>query len=230
MIAPTLDFEKAAFARGAGAVIGFDEVGRGAIAGPVSVGAAVLLPNCADIPPGLRDSKLMTAKARERIMPAAADWVAAWALGWAAATVVDGDGIIDALQQAAAQAWQGIEHALPAGGVVAVVDGTIDWLTPGLPQEMRELVRVVVRPKADRDIGAVAAASVLAKVHRDSVMCELSEKWPQYEWDRNKGYGTKAHFAAIEKYGTCEQHRLSWLGAHIAVGYQQGRLDDHGRR
>lgn len=211
---PTLDAESALFAAGASVVIGCDEVGRGAIAGPVTVGMALLTALPSDIPDGLRDSKLMTPKARERTEPVVAEWVEDAACGSISASDIDAYGIMWALGEAGWLALNELTTPLEITSVVVILDGAYDWLSPALRRhDMAPLPVVRVRPKADRDCAVVSAASVIAKVRRDAAMCELASRpeYAKYGWASNKGYGSAAHRAAIAAAGPSDLHRLSWL-------------------
>lgn len=210
---PTLELERQLFTSGATLVIGLDEVGRGAIAGPVAVGAAVLLPDADGIPAGLRDSKLLSEKRRESLHPLVGEWVPYSAVGTADNAEVDSAGIIAGLGLAATRA---LEHlvtlGVPVGSAHVLLDGSHDWLTPALaewPEGVRP--RVMTRVKADRDCASVAAASVLAKVHRDRFMTDADALHPGYDWCGNKGYASAAHYAAIDRLGSSPLHRWSWL-------------------
>ncbi|WP_298226361.1 ribonuclease HII [Gryllotalpicola sp.] len=189
-------------------VIGCDEVGRGAIAGPVVVGMTVVDSGVGPFPAGLRDSKLLTAKARERLEPACRRWARHSAVGEASAAEVDALGIVAALGLAGSRAL-GTLHASGAavGAAVVLLDGAHDWLTAAIAGA----VPVTARVKADQTCAAVAAASVIAKVHRDSLMTALHDAAPHYGWAGNKGYGAAAHFEAIAAHGPSDQHRLTWL-------------------
>jgi len=205
---PTRDVEEALLAAGARFVIGCDEVGRGAIAGPVAVGLAVFVHGLGEHPFGLRDSKLLSEKRREALAPAAADWARASAVGFASAAEVDTLGIIAALGIAGRRALIELhEVGVAIADSVVLLDGAHDWVTPALNSPPR----VVTRVKADRDCVAVAAASVIAKVRRDRIMIEADAACPGYGWSGNKGYGSAAHFAAITELGTTSMHRLTWL-------------------
>jgi ribonuclease HII len=202
-------------AAGATVVIGVDEVGRGAIAGPVGVGAAVLDPARKRIPAGLRDSKLLPEPERVALAPRVRDWAAASAVGLAGNDEIDDEGISRSLGAAGARALGGLV-ALGVGmsGAVVLLDGNWDWLTPGLiAAGFTVLPQVVTRIKADRDCAAVSAASVVAKVHRDDLMIERHGSHPVYGWVSNKGYASKSHYAAIDEHGPCEWHRRTWLHA-----------------
>jgi ribonuclease HII len=204
---PTLDVERELFADGATCIVGVDEVGRGAIAGPVVVGVS-LIRAATDFPAGLRDSKLISAKRREALVEPVREWVVACELGEASANEIDEFGIVSALTRAGERAFAKLAmngHDL-TGGVV-LLDGTHNWLKGGLlpPLDIR------VRAKADRDCAVVAAASVCAKVYRDSMMVDLAGDDDTYGWASNKGYGSEGHFDAIREHGPTALHRTTWL-------------------
>ncbi len=210
---PTLRFERQLFREGATLVIGCDEVGRGAIAGPVAVGLGVFLPDVRRMPQGLRDSKLLSEQRREQLHPEVLGWAPHSAVGLADNAEVDALGIVPGLGLAAVRALeQLILQAVPVETAIVVLDGSHDWLTPALadwPESSRP--RVMTRVKADRDCATVAAASVLAKVHRDRLMIEADGVHPGYEWASNKGYASTAHYDAIARLGASVLHRWSWL-------------------
>jgi ribonuclease HII len=189
------------FAGGARIVAGIDEVGRGAIAGPVTVGAVAVDASRTTFPEGLADSKLLTPRRREAMDPLVRSWALAHATGSATAAEIDRIGIVSALGLAASRAL----HALGAVPDVLIVDGNTPFLVeePGGP-------RIIMRVKADQDCACVAAASVIAKVERDAVMTALHASHPHYGWDGNKGYGAAVHTAAIRAHGVTEHHRTSW--------------------
>jgi ribonuclease HII len=205
---PTLEVERELWAGGAPTVIGMDEVGRGAVAGPVAVGAVVVAPDCGEFPAGLRDSKLLSEKKRDLLEPLARGWVRLAAVGLASAEEVDAQGITACLALAAKRAL-GELHALGAdvGAATILLDGHHDWLSPHLASPLT----IVTRVKADRDCASVAAASVVAKVHRDALMAAAHELHPGYGWDGNKGYGSPAHLAAVAELGTTPEHRRTWI-------------------
>ena len=172
---PTLEIERAMHDTGAAWVLGCDEVGRGAIAGPVAVGVSAVAAPCAELPPGLRDSKMLSEKRREALYPEAVAGSHASAVGLADAAEVDTLGIVAALGLAGRRALVQLHEA----GVrildsIVLLDGSHDWLTPALSAAPR----VVTRVKADRDCGSVAAASVIAKVHRDRMMIAFDAEHP----------------------------------------------------
>lgn len=211
---PTLDVEAALLAQGAPVVIGIDEVGRGAIAGVVAVGACAIV-SVTDAPPaGLRDSKLLSAPRRAAVEPLVHAWAAAVAVGEAEPAEVDELGIVAALGLAGRRALVRLfELGVDVGGSTVLLDGSHDWLTPALVSPPRVLARV----KADRDCAAVAGASVVAKQHRDALMVADHDRWPVYGWSGNKGYGSAAHLAAIAEHGPSARHRLTWLRSSAAA-------------
>lgn len=210
---PTLRMERGLFRDGHALVIGCDEVGRGAIAGPVAVGLGVFLPDVKRMPKGLRDSKLLSEKRREELHDEVLGWAPHSAVGLADNAEVDSLGIIPGLGLAATRALEILVlQGVPVEAAIVVLDGSHDWLTPALaawPETSRP--RVVTRVKADRDCASVAAASVLAKVHRDRLMIEADGVHPGYEWVSNKGYASSTHYAAIDRLGASALHRWSWL-------------------
>ena len=205
---PSLRAERELFDCGASIVLACDEVGRGALAGPVSVGIVVIDATVRRMPAGLRDSKLMSEPRREAMAPKAAGWVRGWAVGEASAAEIDAIGIMACLGLAGARAFAALAAAQPdIDDAPLLLDGNYDWLSA--PIERR--ARVVTRIKADRDCASVAAASVIAKVHRDGGMRRAHDETPLYGWDENKGYSSRAHFAAIDEHGPSGLHRMTWL-------------------
>jgi ribonuclease HII len=206
-VRPTLRHEKALLGSGRITVIGVDEVGRGAIAGPVAVGAAAVTIDIGRTPQGLADSKLLTAARRTALVPVVERW-ATTAVGMADASYVDSHGIVGALGLAGARAVSSLVAAgVSLDGAVVLLDGSFDWLSRALVDP----VDVVVRVKADRDCASVAAASVVAKVRRDALMVAAHGDAPHYAWDSNKGYGSAAHYDGIRALGPHELHRRTWL-------------------
>lgn len=199
---PTLEVERSLHDAGARYVIGLDEVGRGAIAGPVAVGLAVVERGVGDHPAGLRDSKLLSEPRREALAPLASNWALHSAVGLASATEVDELGIMAALSLAARRAVEQVALEILAQSVL-LLDGNHDYVRGGH--------RVVTRVKGDRDCSSVAAASVIAKVHRDRIMIDAHEGEPGYGWAKNKGYASAAHYAAIRSLGPSALHRRTWL-------------------
>ena len=204
---PTLAHEQRLFDAGAPLVIGIDEVGRGAIAGPVAVGVHAVAAGTREFPEGLRDSKLLSEKRRDALAPLVAAW-GAGAVGYASAEEIDARGITSMLGEAARRALLELHRAgVAVGHAVIILDGSHDWLTPCL----RAPLDVRTRVGADRSCASVAAASVRAKVARDALMREAHDAHPEFAWDSNKGYGSRAHFAGIAAHGLTELHRHTWI-------------------
>jgi ribonuclease HII len=205
---PTLRHERILLRDGARLVIGCDEVGRGAIAGPVGVGLVVVDEHSRTAPLGLRDSKLLSEPRREELQPLVARWGRYSAVGLASNEQIERIGIIAALGLAARRAFDALlAQGVTLEGAVVLLDGSHDWLSP----VMAGSVRVTTRVKADRSCAAVAGASVLAKVHRDRLMIGADGIHPGYGWPSNKGYASADHYAAIDRIGPSTLHRWSWL-------------------
>jgi len=205
---PHLELERALIARGFSAVIGVDEVGRGALAGPVSVGAVAWWPELDAPPMGVRDSKKVPEKARDGLAEAIRAWAPAVAVGHAEPHEVDGMGIIGALGVAATRAVARVVALLGSGAKpVVLLDGSQDWLTRALGSPLP----VVTQVKADRDCVSVAAASVVAKVERDGLMRLLAGPFPDYGFDSHKGYGSAKHMDVLRKMGVSAVHRQSFV-------------------
>jgi ribonuclease HII len=204
---PTLDVELELFASGSSLIIGIDEVGRGAMAGPVMVGVCALTPGITEFPAGLRDSKLVSEKKRSSLFPEVQQW-APTAVGEASAAEIDELGITACLGLAARRALILLhEVGVPVGEATVLLDGAHDWLNPALSSKLP----VVTRVKADQDCAVVSAASIVAKVTRDELMVSLDADHPQYGWASNKGYGAAVHMDAIKTIGLTPYHRASWV-------------------
>jgi ribonuclease HII len=220
---PTLREERRLLRSGHVYVAGMDEVGRGSLAGPVTVGVVVVDGAARSAPSGVRDSKLLTPAAREALVPKLRRWAVGYAVGHAEADEIDRYGIIAALRLAGRRALA--QLATPPTCVL--LDGSHDWLTvraelaglfeldrPG--RSPAPVVELTVDPvvttlvKADLRCAAVAAASVLAKVERDAMMVQRAAQFPEYGWRENKGYSAPEHAAALRRLGPCQQHRQSW--------------------
>ena len=215
---PSLSFESTFFEAGIRFVIGIDEVGRGSIAGPVAVGAALLdvQINTSGWPEKLQDSKLVSEKNREAMFADVSDWVKGWAVGMASSDEIEAYGIVTALSLAGSRALEellaesSLRAEIASSGIQIILDGSHNWLGPkamGIP--------VATKTKADRDCVSVAAASVLAKVTRDRLMIELEEAYPGYGLASNKGYASATHIAGLKKNGVSPIHRTSWLSKII---------------
>ena len=205
---PTLEVELGLLADGATCVIGCDEVGRGALAGPVGVGVAAIDGTLGTMPLGLRDSKMLSQPRREALAPLAVAWVLHSAVGLASASEVDEIGIIAALGLAGKRALAELFAAgVDVRGSVVLLDGNDDYLNKALATPLS----VVTRIRADQDCASVSAASVIAKVLRDRLMIAADATTPGYGWSGNKGYGSAEHMAAIGRLGPTGLHRKSWL-------------------
>lgn len=212
-VVPTLDAELALAARcgpGRRIIVGIDEVGRGALAGPVAMGACaieVLDGRVRTLPEGVRDSKKLSAKRREALVDPILETAHAGAVGWASAAEIDEIGIIAALTRAAVRALDAL--AVEIDGII--LDGNVDVLSGELASGGRKAPLVDLRVAADRDCASVSAASILAKVARDTHMIEIDAHAPDYGWASNKGYGAAVHREAIDRLGPHVQyHRRSW--------------------
>jgi ribonuclease HII len=194
-------------------------VGRGAWAGPVSVGIVVFPPDVAP-PDGLRDSKMLTEDRRETLYPLITGWCTEWSVGHAGPDECDRLGMTVALRLAARRALAGLRrppHAVLMDGafdyvsdpsVAAQLPGTSDVpVLPDLPPEPPQ-VRTIVR--GDAHCVSIAAASIVAKVTRDRMMRTLSTSFPAFDFDRNKGYPSPVHRTALAGFGLTSVHRRSW--------------------
>ncbi len=184
---------------------GVDEVGRGAWAGPLTVGVAVVRPRVQlrSMPAWLRDSKQLSEARREEIFDAVGAWCHTWAVGHASAAECDQWGMTEAWGLAAHRALS----QLPLVPAALIVDGPTDLLRHH-SRPFAGLVRPIV--DADAHCASVAAASVLAKVVRDRIMRCESEHFPAYAFERNKGYPSLVHQTALRGYGPSAIHRRSW--------------------
>ncbi|MCU1519235.1 MAG: ribonuclease [Pseudarthrobacter sp.] len=223
--APTLRHERTFKAQGARYLAGVDEVGRGALAGPVSVGIAVVDLETQKPLSGVRDSKLLPAAERERLDPLVRKWTVASAVGHASAAEIDALGIIAALRLAGTRAWFDVLAAGITPDVV-LLDGSHNWLSPAAQLSLFDEpasaapgcdAPVHTRIKADMQCLSVAAASVIAKVERDQRMRELHTEFPDFGWDINKGYATALHRDVLRAAGPTPYHRVSWrlLGGEL---------------
>lgn len=190
------EIERELAAAGASYVAGVDEVGRGAWAGPVTVCAVIVRAGFPDPPAGLTDSKRLSPRRRTEIAGQLAGWVEAFAIGEAGPAEIDEAGMTAALRRAALSALT----QLPRRPDVVLLDGSHDYI--GRPWPVRCAVR------ADLRSVSVAAASVIAKVHRDRLMAGLG--YPEFAFAENAGYPSPAHQAALAALGPTPEHRLSW--------------------
>jgi ribonuclease HII len=196
--APTRSIEKELWTQGHDVVVGIDEVGRGAWAGPLMVGAAVL-PRDRRVN-GVRDSKVLTEAGREQLFDRVAGWCDAWAVGEATQQECDDLGMAAAQRLATQRAIAALDVRPDA----AVVDGSWDFVTP-------QVAHVEMRVKADLHCLSVAAASILAKVTRDRLMRAAAQHYPHWSFDTNKGYPCPVHKTALQGYGPSAIHRRTWV-------------------
>ena len=194
---PDYEFEKAAINSGFSCICGVDEAGRGPLAGPVCA-AAVILPEGAVIE-GLDDSKKLTEKKREGLYDIIKETAVAYSVAYGTLEEIETVNILEATYLAMNRAIEGL-NVKPD---FALIDGN------RVPREIKIPCETIV--KGDSKSMSVAAASVLAKVTRDRLMLEYDKKYPEYNFKKHKGYGTKEHTELIKQYGPCEIHRLSFL-------------------
>lgn len=190
------EIENAILDAGTAPVCGVDEAGRGPLAGPVCA-AAVILPRGL-ILPGLKDSKKLTEKRREALYGPIVESAVAYGIAFATVEEIEALNIL----QATFLAMNRAIAALSAAPAMALIDGNRD---SGIEVPSRCVVG------GDGKCASIAAASILAKVTRDRYMYEMAAQYPEYGFDRHKGYGTAAHYAALRAYGPCPIHRMSFL-------------------
>ena len=190
------EIERELHAEGIGLICGVDEAGRGPLAGPVCA-AAVILPPETELP-GLNDSKKLSEKKREQLFPEIQQIALAWSVAFASVEEIEERNILGATMLAMNRAIAGLSLTPD----LALIDGNRN-------KEIEVPSRCVVH--GDARCASIAAASILAKVSRDHLMLELAREYPQYGFEKHKGYGTKAHYAALREYGPCPAHRPSFL-------------------
>lgn len=194
------EIEQEAFAAGFSCVCGCDEAGAGPLAGPVYA-AAVILPAGEEIP-GLNDSKKLTEKKREALFPVIQEKALAYAVAWVDAEEIDATDILSARMKA----MQLAIDALSIKPDFALIDGNRD---KGKSSAIVVPHKCVV--KGDSLSASIAAASILAKVSRDHFMMDMSKLYPEYSFDKHKGYGTKLHYEKLRSYGPSPIHRKTFL-------------------
>lgn len=217
---PTLQTESKLFERGNRFVIGIDEVGRGAIAGPVAVGVSLIDKQNPDLnswPEKLQDSKLMTPKSRAEITAPLETWVERYAVGYSTNQEIDESGISEALKMAAARALAellsiaSLRSDLATQGGVILLDGSQNWLG-----KQAAGLEVDLQVKADTSCVSVACAAVLAKVKRDALMELQDLDYPEYGFAGHKGYASAKHIQALRAHGPSPIHRITWLTRILA--------------
>lgn len=191
-----LNYEKEAYANGYCAVCGVDEAGRGPLAGPVCAAAVILPQDC--IIEGVNDSKKLSEKKREALFDVIWGTAVAASVGWASVEEIEEINILNAAMLAMKRAVEGLKPAAD----FALIDGN---KTPPLVIPAQAII------KGDALSMSVAAASILAKVSRDRLMLKLAKEYPQYAFEKHKGYGTKLHMEKIREYGPSPIHRMSFL-------------------
>lgn len=192
-----LEFENLAYNKGYRYVCGVDEAGRGPLAGPVCA-AAVILPENTVIE-GVNDSKKLTEKKREQLFDVIKETALSYSIAFAGVEEIESLNILNATMLAMKRAVEGLD--VPAD--FAYIDGN---KLPPLDIPCEYII------KGDARSMSVASASILAKVSRDRLMLSFAEEYPQYRFEKHKGYGTKLHTDMIKEYGPCPVHRISFLG------------------
>ncbi|MFQ6133136.1 MAG: ribonuclease HII [Armatimonadota bacterium] len=188
-------FDERILANGVQRLAGVDEAGRGALAGPVVAAAVVLRPDASL--PELRDSKRLTPRKRQSLYQQVLELAECWAIGVVDSETVDAVNVLRATHQAMGAAVRGLKP--PPDHL----------LVDGLPVPSLPIAHTAVVGGDDLSL-RVAAASVIAKVERDRIMCELGVRYPQYGFAQNKGYGTRLHRAALRQHGACPAHRMTF--------------------
>lgn len=191
-----LMYEKIGAQKGFNAVCGIDEAGRGPLAGPVCAAAVILPPDT--IIDGVNDSKKLTEKKREYLYDIIKETAVSYSIAFASVEEIEEMNILNATMLAMKRAVEGLDPKAD----FAYIDGN---KTPPIEIPCEYII------KGDAKSMSVACASILAKVTRDRLMLEYAEKYPQYLFQKHKGYGTKAHVEALHEYGPCEIHRMSFL-------------------
>ncbi len=191
-----LEFEKEAEAKGYKAVCGVDEAGRGPLAGPVCA-AAVILPENTIIE-GVNDSKKLSEKKREALFDVIKEQALSYSIAFASVEEIEEMNILNATMLAMKRAVEGLDVKAD----YAMIDGN---RLPNLDIDSEFII------KGDAKSMSIACASILAKVSRDRLLYKYAEEFPEYSFDKHKGYGTKVHVEALKKYGPCKYHRLSFL-------------------
>ncbi len=191
-----LEFEKEAAAKGYKAVCGVDEAGRGPLAGPLCA-AAVILPENTIIE-GVNDSKKLSEKKREAFFDVIKEQALSYSIAFASVEEIEKMNILNATMLAMKRAVEGLDVKAD----YAMIDGN---RLPNLDIDSEFII------KGDAKSMSIACASILAKVSRDRLLYKYAEEFPEYSFDKHKGYGTKVHVEALKKYGPCKYHRLSFL-------------------
>ena len=190
-------YENQLVQQGYSSICGVDEAGRGPLAGPVCAAAVILKPN--DIIEGVNDSKKLTEKKREALFDIIKEKAISYSIAFATVEEIEEINILNATMLAMKRAVEGLD--VPSD--YAIIDGN---KTPNLNIPCESIV------KGDAKSMSIAAASILAKVSRDRLLLEYAKQYPEYGFEKHKGYGTKVHTQAIREFGPCPVHRMSFLG------------------
>ena len=191
-----IEYEQNAELKGYKAICGVDEAGRGPLAGPVCAAAVILPPNT--IIDGVNDSKKLTEKKREALFNVIKETAVSYCIAYASVEEIESINILNATMLAMKRAVEGLDVKAD----YAMIDGN---KMPPLDIDGETIV------KGDAKSMSIACASILAKVSRDRLLYEYAKEYPQYQFDKHKGYGTAAHREAIIKYGPCPYHRMIFL-------------------
>ena len=191
-----IEYEQSAELKGYKAICGVDEAGRGPLAGPVCAAAVILPPNT--IIDGVNDSKKLTEKKREALFDVIKETAVSYSIAYASVEEIESINILNATMLAMKRAVEGLDVKAD----YAMIDGN---KMPQLDIDGETIV------KGDAKSMSIACASILAKVSRDRLLYEYAKEYPQYQFDKHKGYGTSTHREAILEYGPCPYHRMSFL-------------------
>ncbi len=197
IITPDFSYETEAKSKGYKYICGVDEAGRGPLAGPVCAAAVILPENI--IIEGLNDSKKLSERKRETLYDIIIQKAIAYSIAYGTLEEIEKYNILNATYLAMNRAIEGLSIKAD----YALIDGN------RVPADIKIPCKTVI--KGDSKSASIAAASILAKVTRDRLLIEYDKKYPKYNFKKHKGYGTKEHYEAINKYGVCEVHRLSFL-------------------
>lgn len=192
-----LEYEQNAMNKGFSAVCGVDEAGRGPLAGPVCAAAVILPMNT--IIEGVNDSKKLSEKKRESLFEVIKSTARSYCIAYASVEEIESMNILNATMLAMKRAVEGLDVKAD----YAMIDGN---RLPDLNIESEFII------KGDARSMSIACASILAKVSRDRLLYEYAKEYPQYHFEKHKGYGTKVHVEALKEYGPCPYHRMSFLG------------------
>jgi len=207
MIKPDTKLEEKLWKRGLKYVVGVDEAGRGPLAGPVVVGAVLILSK-SEVLEGVRDSKTLSKKQRETLYAELICHSTAWGVGIVSSKEIDRVGIKEAVKEAMVKAVSEVEKKLKRKVEYVISDGAVYLL------EDRKMLSI---NHGDLYHYSISAASIIAKVTRDRIMDEYAKKYPEYGFEKHMGYGTKQHLEAISRYGICDIHRRSYAPIREAL-------------